>query len=136
MRAKIQGDESGAEPTRSELEILKVLWEYGPLTVRQVNNILNEKQREVQYTSTLKLMQIMLEKQLLTRNADSMTHIYAAAVEEGKTKGELLDKFVSNLFEGSASKLILQLLGNKKTLPGELEAIRKMLDEMEKRKAN
>ena len=120
-----------AEPTRSELEILKVLWCYGPLTVREVNNILNEQSREVHYTSTLKLMQIMLTKGLLSRNEDNMSHVYLASVGEQQTKAELLDKFVSNLFEGSASKLMMQLLGNRKTSAQELEEIRKILKEMD-----
>lgn len=128
MKAKKLKQDISTEPTRSELEILKVLWQHGPSTVRFVNDVLNETEREVHYTSTLKLMQIMLEKGLLTRNEDSMKHVYAAATEEQKTKSELLDKFVSNLFEGSASKLMMQLLGNKKTSAKELEEIRKLLD--------
>src|SRR6186997_2627792 len=101
------------EPTRSELEILQVLWEHGPSTVRFVNDTLNEQKREVQYTSTLKLMQIMDEKGLLTRDASSMKHIYSAAEEEGKTKGMLLERFINTMYKGSASTLMMQLLGNK-----------------------
>jgi BlaI family penicillinase repressor len=100
MKAKKGARDNSTEPTKSELEILKVLWQHGPSTVRFVNDVLNEQEREVQYTSTLKLMQIMLEKGLLTRNEDSMKHVYAAAREEHKTKAELLEKFVSNLLKG------------------------------------
>ena len=74
------------EPTRSELEILQVLWEHGPSTVRFVNDTLNEQKREVQYTATLKLMQIMLDKGLLHRDDSQMKHVYSAAVEESKNK--------------------------------------------------
>ena len=74
------------EPTKSELEILQVLWKQGPSTVRQVNDVLNERKRTVQYTSTLKLMQIMVEKGILERDDSAMKHIYSAAVEEKSFK--------------------------------------------------
>jgi predicted transcriptional regulator len=133
MKSETQSKKALSEPTRSELEILKVLWRHGPLTVREVNNILNEETKEVHYTSTLKLMQIMLAKGLLRRNEENMSHVYLAAVGEQQTKGELLERFVSNLFEGSASKLVMQLLGNRKTSSQELEAMRKILKEMDKK---
>jgi BlaI family penicillinase repressor len=120
------------EPTRSELEILQVLWQYGPSTVRFVNDKLNEQKRAVQYTSTLKLMQIMAEKQILKRDESSMKHIYRPAVEEQKTKGFLLDRFVDSMYNGSASSLMLQLLGNRKTSKKELQAIKEMLDRLDK----
>ncbi|MEO5681242.1 MAG: BlaI/MecI/CopY family transcriptional regulator [Chitinophagaceae bacterium] len=119
-------------PTKSELEILKVLWKQGPSTVRSVNKILNNDTRDVKYTSTLKLMQIMVEKGLITRNTDSMTHVFTARHEEQIMKADLVDKFVSNLFEGSATKLMMQLMGNQKTSQDELKAIRKLLDELDK----
>src|SRR5882757_611261 len=120
------------EPTKSELEILQVLWKHGPSTVRFVNDTLNEMKRVVQYTSTLKLMQIMAEKQMLTRDESSMKHIYHAAIEEQKTKGALLEKFVDSMFNGSASSMIMQLLGNKKTSKKELQAIKDMLANLDK----
>jgi BlaI family transcriptional regulator, penicillinase repressor len=119
------------DPTKSELEILQVLWKFGPSTVRFVNDELNEQKRAVQYTSTLKLMQIMTDKELLTCDKSNMKHIYKVAIEEKKTKGLLLDKFVDTMFNGSSSSLMLQLLGNKKTTKSELDAIRKMLNQME-----
>ncbi len=118
------------EPTKSELEILQVLWEHGPSTVRFVNDQLNS-QREVNYTSTLKLMQIMWEKGILVRDETSMKHIYSVAEEEQKTKAFLLDKFVDAMYKGSASKLIMQLLGNKKTSKEEMDAIRSILTKIE-----
>jgi len=118
------------EPTKSELEILQVLWEHGPSTVRFVNDQLNH-QREVNYTSTLKLMQIMWEKGILVRDETSMKHIYSVAEEEQKTKAFLLDKFVDAMYKGSASKLIMQLLGNKKTSKEEMDAIRTILTKIE-----
>lgn len=120
------------EPTKSELEILQVLWQYGPSTVRFVNDILNEQKRAVQYTSTLKLMQIMAEKKMLNRDVTNMKHIYIAALEEQKTKGFLLNRFVDSMFNGSASNLMLQLLGNKKSSPQEIEEIKKILEQLDK----
>ncbi|WP_295129424.1 BlaI/MecI/CopY family transcriptional regulator [uncultured Chitinophaga sp.] len=122
------------EPTRSELEILQVLWKYGPSTVRTVNDKLNEEKREVQYTSTLKLMQIMVEKGLLVRDESQMKHVYSPATEESKTKSFLLDKFVDTMYNGSPSSLMMQLLGNKKTSKKELEAIKELLKKMDKGK--
>ena len=120
------------EPTRSELEILQVLWKQGPSTVRSVNDQLNEQKRAVQYTSTLKLMQIMVEKGILQRDESAMKHVYRAVVEEKAFKGFLLERFVDNLYEGSATSLMMQLLGNKKTSKEELDQIRDLLDKLEK----
>ncbi len=118
------------EPTKSELEILQVLWELGPSTVRAVNEKLNEK-RNLNYTSTLKLMQIMLEKGLLERDERQMKHIYRPAEEEQKTKDFILDRFVKNLFNGSPSKLMMQLVGNDRTTKEELNEIKKILKQLE-----
>ena len=118
-------------PTRSELEILQVLWKHGPSTVRFVNDQLNEQKREVQYTSTLKLMQIMAEKGILLRDESQMKHIYSAAEEESKTKEVLLDRFVNIMYNGSASSLLMQLLGNKRTSKKELAAIKELLKKMD-----
>ena len=119
------------EPTKSELEILQILWRSGPSTVRFVNDVLNEQKRPVQYTSTLKLMQIMADKSMLKIDKSNMKHIYIAAIEEKKTKGFLLDKFVDAMYNGSGSSLVLQLLGNQKTSQIEIDEIRTMLDKLE-----
>ena len=121
------------EPTKSELEILQVLWQKGPSTVRFVNDQLNEQKREVQYTSTLKLMQIMAEKGLVTRDESQMKHVYSAAVEEKRTKSFLLDRFIASMYNGSAKELMMQLIGNKKASKKELDAIREMLDSIQKK---
>jgi BlaI family penicillinase repressor len=126
-------ENNAIEPTRSELEILQVLWEYGPSTVRFVNEKLNEEKRAVQYTSTLKLMQIMVDKQLLTRDESAMKHVYRPAAEEQQTKGFLLERFVETMYRGSASSLMMQLLGNKKTSKKELEAIRELVKKLDKK---
>lgn len=117
------------EPTKAELEILKVIWEHGTSTVRFVNDKLNE-QREVNYTTTLKLMQIMVDKGILKRDESSMKHTYSLAEEEQETKAHLLEKFVDTVYRGSASKLVMQLLGHKKTSKQELQEIRDLLKQL------
>ena len=119
-----------ADPTKSELEILQVLWEHGPSTVRSVHDQLLG-QKDVNYTTTLKLMQIMSEKGLLNRDESQMKHVYSVAEDEQKTKAHLLDKFVNTMYKGSASKLVMQLLGNKKASKEELKEIRDILKKLE-----
>ena len=124
---------SQSEPTKSELEILQVLWEFGPSTVRFVNDKLNEQKREVNYMSTQKLMLIMLDKGFVTKDTSQMTHVYRAAADEGKTKGYLLDRVVDNLFNGSASSLMMQLLGNKKMSAEELEEFKELIKKIDQK---
>ena len=120
-------------PTDAELEILQILWELGPVSVRTVNERLNER-REVGYTTTLKIMQIMLEKGLVVRNTASRSHIYAAGVQETDIQKQLLNRFVQSAFRGSASQLVMQLLGNHKATEEELEQIKALIREIEKDK--
>ena len=120
------------EPTKAELEILNVLWEHGPSTVRFVNDKLNEL-RDVNYTSTLKLMQIMADKGIVKRDERQMKHIYHVAEEEQKTKSQLLDKFVDSVYQGSAGKLVMQLLGNKKASKKDIASIKDILDKLDKK---
>jgi BlaI family transcriptional regulator, penicillinase repressor len=133
MKSKKKADPA-AEPTKSELEILQVLWKHGPSTVRFVNDHLNEQKREVQYTSTLKLMQIMVEKALLDRDESQMKHVYRASLEEGTAKSALLERFVNTLYEGSASSLMMHLIGHRKTSKKELEQIKELLKKMDSKK--
>ena len=121
---------SSPKPTEAELEILQILWDSGPSTVRFVNDKLNLK-KEVGYTTTLKIMQIMTEKNLLARDEENKSHIYSAVYKKDETQKVLLDKFLESAFGGSASKLVLQALGNRKTSKKEIEEIRKFLDEIE-----
>lgn len=118
------------KPTEAELEILQILWDSGPTTVRFVNDKLNLK-KEVGYTTTLKIMQIMTEKNLLSRDEENKSHIYSAVYKKDETQKVLLDKFLESTFGGSASKLVLQALGNRKTSKKEIEEIRKFLDKIE-----
>jgi len=133
MRSSKKDKSISSEPTKSELEILQVLWQHGPSTVRFVNDKLNEQKREVNYMSTQKLMLIMLDKGFVTKDATQMTHVYQAAVEEDKTKGFLLDRVVDNLFNGSASSLMMQLLGNKKISPQEMEEFKELIKKLDQK---
>src|SRR5882724_5664197 len=132
MKPEKKDDNRKIEPTKSELEILQVLWQHGPSNVRFVNNQLNKEKRAVQYTSTLKLMQIMVEKGILKRDESNMKHVYSAALEEQKTKSFLLDRFIDTMYNGSKSNLLMQLLGNKKTSKKELQAIKELLNKLDK----
>ncbi len=114
-------------PTASELEILQILWNENPLSVREINDILNSK-KETGYTTTLKLMQIMFSKGILDRESIGKKHVYFPLIKESETQKALLDKFLDNTFKGSAQKLIMKILGNYETSEEELLEIRKMLD--------
>ena len=118
------------KPTESELEILQLLWEHGPVSVRFVHEIVAQ-QKDVGYTTTLKLMQIMAEKGLVTRDTSSRTHIYQAAVNEEITQQNLLEKFVDSTFRGSAMKLVMQALGNNKASKEELAQIKDLIQKIE-----
>lgn len=118
------------KPTESELEILNILWSKGACTVRDVHEVLVQN-KDAGYTTTLKLMQIMHEKNLLTRDVSTKSHIYSAHVTKEKTQGQILKKVIDNVFNGSAAQLVMQALGNHKTDKKELEEIRKYLREME-----
>ncbi|MCB0654176.1 MAG: BlaI/MecI/CopY family transcriptional regulator [Saprospiraceae bacterium] len=118
------------KPTESELEILQLLWEHGPSTVRFINDKLNIS-REVGYTTSLKLMQIMHEKGLVERNTDSRTHIYTALVTKRETRGRLLNQFLDKAFSGSAMELVMQALGNHKASQDELDEIKALIARIE-----
>jgi BlaI family transcriptional regulator, penicillinase repressor len=132
---KTSKDEKGtsSEPTKSELEILQILWQFGPSTARFVNDHLNKETRQVIYMSTLKLMQIMMEKGFLKKDESQLRHIYRAAVDEGKTKGMLLDRVVDTMFNGSAGNLMMQLLGNKKISPEEMEEFKELIKKIDEK---
>lgn len=126
---------SKMEPTKSELEILQVLWKHGPSTARFVNDELNKQTRQVNYMSTSKLMQIMVDKKFLAKDESRMKHVYSAVAEEKKTKGNLLEKFVDNLYEGSAGSMAMQLLGNHKISGSELQELKELIAQLEKGKS-
>src|SRR5579864_4667702 len=113
-------DDKAMIPTKTEMDVLQVLWRNGPSTVRFVHDKLNEQKEVVQYTSTLKLMQVMREKGMLNRDETNMKHVYSAAVAEDQVKSSLLGRFVDSMYNGSPSSLMLALLNNDKTSETEL----------------
>jgi predicted transcriptional regulator len=117
------------KPTESELEILQILWEKQASTVRDVHEELS-KTKVSGYTTTLKLMQIMYEKKLVSRDDSAKTHIYQAAISRQKTQKQFLDKMINGLFSGSSTQLVLQVLGNQKASKAELDEIQKYLDDL------
>jgi predicted transcriptional regulator len=112
------------KPTDAELTILRVLWARGPSTVRQVTEQLG---RATGYTTVLKLLQIMTEKRLVTRDESSRTHIYHAAYTQDQTERQLVTDLLDRVFDGSAAKLVLQALASNKASPEELDEIRKLI---------
>ena len=119
------------KPTESELEILQLLWTKGLATVREVHEGLAQT-KDVGYTTTLKLMQIMHEKGLVKRDDSMRTHVYQAAVNKEKTQKHLLGKMIDNLFGGSPTQLVIQALGEHKASPEELEKIQALLNDLKK----
>lgn len=121
------------KPTESELEILQILWLKGLATVREVHEEL-AKFKDVGYTTTLKLMQIMHEKGLVKRDESMRTHVYQPAVNKEKTQKHLLTKMIDSLFGGSSTQLVLQALGNGegKASAEEIEQIQTLLDNLKK----
>ena len=115
-------------PTDAELAILRVLWEEGPATVRQVHEAM-AGDRDTGYTTTLKLMQIMAEKGLVTRDESSRTHVYAARVSRDRTQRQLVNDLIDRAFGGSAAALVLQALSAQPTSEEELGEIRRLIDD-------
>ena len=122
-----------SKPTEAELDILTILWEQGSSSVRIVNDVLN-KTRNVGYTTTLKQLQIMHEKGLVSRISDGRTHIYTAERGKEETQKQLLDRVLDAAFGGSASKLVMQVLGNHKSSRKELEEIKELIRKLEEDK--
>ena len=115
-------------PTDRELTILGILWDKGPSTVRQVNEAMN-KHANTGYTTTLKLMQIMVEKGLVLRDDSQFKHIYKPALSEEKAQKQLVGDLLERAFSGSAEKLVMRALSAKKVSAKELAGIRRMLDD-------
>ena len=120
------------KPTPSELEILRVLWERGPSTVREVHEALSAS-KPIGYTSVLKFMQIMTAKGTVRRNEEQRAHVYEAVQPAEKTKRQLAGDVLQRVFGGSASQLMMHALAGRKTSREEIEAIRRLLNEYERK---
>ena len=121
------------KPTEGELEILSVLWNSGLATVRTVHEEIC-KSKDAGYTTTLKLMQIMFEKGLVTRDSSSKTHIYKPAVTREKTQKQFVNKMINSLFAGSSADLVMQALGGNQASTDELEKIQSLINELKLKK--
>jgi predicted transcriptional regulator len=118
------------KPTEAELAILQVLWEQGPCTVRQINDLMNNK-KEVGYTTTLKLLQIMAGKGIVAVDKSQRTHVYQAVLRQEETQRQLVDQFLETAFGGSAKRLVMQLLGHKTPDQRELDEIKRLISKLE-----
>jgi BlaI family transcriptional regulator, penicillinase repressor len=116
------------KPTEAELELLRVLWEKGPATVRELHDAVN-LQRTVGYTSVLKILQIMTEKGLVEREESAKAHIYRAAASQEETQNQLLRDLSERLFSGSAAQLAMHALAMQPTSAEELEEIRTLMEQ-------
>ena len=118
---------SAPRPTDAELAILRILWDRGPSTVRQVHDILG-LERQAAYTTALKLLQIMTEKGLVRRDETDRTHVYHARLSEEQTQRQLVRDLLDRAFGGSAAKLVMQALAARRATPEELIEIRKLIE--------
>lgn len=114
-------------PTDAELAILRVLWDRGPSTVRDILTVL-EQGRPTGYTTVLKTLQIMTDKKLVRRDTSERTHVYESRLTEEQTQRQLVGDLLARAFEGSAAKLVMQALATRPATPDELEEIRRLLD--------
>ena len=122
------------KPTTSELEILQILWKNDQCTVREVNEELSrDRNTEVGYTTTLKLMQIMHDKGLVERDTSSRTHKYKALISHEHTSQGILQTLIDTVFNGSAAQLVMQALSNKKSSKEEIRQIKEYLDQLDKK---
>jgi BlaI family penicillinase repressor len=117
------------EPTAAELEILQLLWESGPATVRDVHDQLSRR-RPVVYTTVLKLMQIMAEKGLVARDESERAHVYRARLSQEEARRRLVGDLLDRLFQGSAKQLVMQALSSRKASRADLAEIRRLLDDL------
>lgn len=123
-------DKPTPRPTDAELAILRVLWERGPSTVREIHDDLSSSQ-DTGYTTVLKLLQIMTEKKLVVRDEAQRAHIYAASESEQRTQGRLIGDLMDRAFGGSPTKLVMQALSSTKATAADLTAIRQLIEQIE-----
>lgn len=124
------GKRSIRKPTEAELEILKILWELGPSSVRHVHEILSG-QKDIYYTTTLKTMQVMVGKGLLERDTSQRSHIYSPLVGQDEVERSLIGGLLRTVFNGSTAKLVISAIGHSKPTPEELEQIKLLIDKLD-----
>lgn len=119
-----------SHPTDAELDVLRVLWERGPATVREVYEVLSDA-RDMGYTSILKIMQIMFDKGLVSRDESQRSHVYRARLKRDATQRKLVGVLADKMFDGAMDQLVLQALNTRKLKPDEIAEVRRLLDEMD-----
>jgi len=124
------GDKPTPRPTDAELAILRILWQRGPSTVREVHEDLS-RTNDTGYTTILKLLQIMTDKGLVVRDESQRAHVYTTRESEQRTQGRLIGDLIDRAFGGSPAKLVMQALSGTKATAEELNAIRKLVESME-----
>ena len=124
--------EDTPRPTNAELAILRVLWQSGPSTVRQVHRALDrDRQTETSYTTALKLLQIMTEKGLVEKDESERPQIYSARLSREQTQQQLVRDLLDRAFGGSAKQLVMQALATKEASDEELAQVEQLLDRLE-----
>lgn len=121
---------AASQPTEVELQILRVLWDQGPSTARQIHDARTEE-RDTNYSTTVKMLSVMLEKGLLKRDETARPHVYRPAASRQATQRRMLRDLIKSAYAGSAGSLVLQALSSQRASPEELAAIRRLLDELE-----
>ena len=121
------------QPTEVELQILTILWSGGKLTVREIHNAL-QKHKDTNYSTTVKMLSVMLEKELVVRDESARPHVYRAAISQQKAQQQSLKRMVKKLFDGSTGSLVMQALSTQKATKDELAEIRELIEKMEEGK--
>jgi predicted transcriptional regulator len=121
---------SSAQPTEVEMQMLRILWELGPSPVREIHKRL-EAAKGTNYSTTVKMLAVMLQKGLVKRDENAQPHVYRPALTRAKTGKRLLDDLIEKVYEGSAMSLVLQAMSSGKATKEELDQVRRMLDQME-----
>lgn len=124
---------ASSQPTEVELQILRILWQSGGSTAREVHNALAAAEaKETNYSTTVKMLAVMLEKGLVKRDESASPQIFSAATSQKTTQRRMLGDLIDKVYDGSALSLVLQALSSRKATAGELTEVRRMLDELEK----
>lgn len=123
---------ASSQPTEVELQILRILWDDGPSIVRHIHDSL-QGFKQTTYSTTVKMLSVMLDKGLLRRDEDATPHIYRPAVPQQRTQKRMLGDLIDSVYDGSAAALMLHALSSKKASPEELREIRELLDQLESR---
>ena len=117
------------KPTEVELQILRILWELGPSPVRDVHKRL-EEEKGTNYSTTVKMLSVMLDKGLVKRDEQAQPHVYRAVLTRDRAGQRMLNDLIDKVYNGSAATLVLQALASRKASPEELDEVRKLLDQM------